>query len=303
MLHIRVLPDDRVLDVDSGETLLAAAIRGGVPHTHVCGGNARCSTCRVLIVDGLQFCETRNEKESAMASRLKFTPEIRLACQSRVNGDVTMRRLALDSEDVALCKRSLECDGSVGQERRIAILFADIRGFTPFAEALPPYDVIHVLNRHFFRMGQAIEAHGGAINNYMGDGLMALFGLDDPAGASLNAVEAGLAMLQAADNLKPYLERLYGKSFDIGVGIHVGEAIVGNLGAANDRHMTAIGDPVNMASRVESATKEARARLLISEEAYHEVKDDTIAGRTVRVPLKGKTGEYTLYEITGLKKR
>src|SRR5205085_1366203 len=123
---------------------------------------------------------------------------------------------------------------AVGQELELAILFADIRGFTSFSDSLPPHDVVHVLIRFFHAMGGAIAAVGGRINNYMGDGLMALFGMDEgDQDLALRAVRAGIAMLEAMDALKPYLQMAYGRDFDIGVGVHFGEVVVGTIGAVD----------------------------------------------------------------------
>lgn len=145
-----------------------------------------------------------------------------------------------------------------------------------------------------------ITHFAGCIDNYAGDGLMALFGMNDPAEAPLQAVRAGLGMLEAVERLKPYLENVYSKSFQIGIGIHYGEAVVGEIGAENLKRVTAIGDAVNLASRIESANKQAGTRLLISEETYNEVKGRVSIGRTIRVALPGKSGEYALYEVIGL---
>ncbi len=214
MPHIYYLPDEREVEASRDEAILQVSLRSGIPHTHVCGGHARCSTCRILILEGLAHCALRNAKEQAMAERLRFGPTIRLACQTTVTGDVKLRRLVLDAEDVEVTSQlggAGAAPGTVGQEKRVAILFADIRGFTSFAEALPPYDVVHVLNRYFYLMGQVIGRHGGYIDNYMGDGLMALFGVEDASGAALQVVKAGLEMLDAMERLKPYLVTLYKK--------------------------------------------------------------------------------------------
>ncbi|MFA6231533.1 MAG: adenylate/guanylate cyclase domain-containing protein [Rhodanobacter sp.] len=101
----------------------------------------------------------------------------------------------------------------------MTVLFTDIRGFTAYSEVLPPHGVVHVLSRHFRDMGPPVTRFGGRIDNYMGDGLMALFGLDDDGqDVPLRAVQAALAMLEAMDGLKPYLETAYGRSFDMGIG-------------------------------------------------------------------------------------
>jgi adenylate cyclase len=299
MPYLHVLPDDKQIEAAAAETILHASLRAGVPHTHVCRGHARCSTCRVSIVEGVEHCAPRNPAEQAMAERLGFSPELRLACQTTLTGDVQLRRLVLDEEDAALVNQLQPgADaGSVGEERRVAILFADIRGFTPFAEALPAYDVVHALNRYFHRVGDVIHRWGGCIDNYVGDGLMALFGAEEADDAAWRAVRAGLGMLDAVEQLQPYLRAAYGRGFDIGVGIHCGEAVVGAVGAPGGRRRTAIGDAVNFASRVEAANKGAGTRLLISEETYRQVEGRVRVGRPVRVSLPGKSGQYTLYEV------
>jgi adenylate cyclase len=256
-----------------------------------------------LILEGLEHCEPRNEKEQLLADRLHFTSEIRLACQTTINNDVTLRRLVLDDQDLQLTdQRSAEpAPASAGEEKELAVLFADIRGFTPFAEALPPYDVVHVLNRYFHAMGKVINRNGGHIDNYMGDGLMALFGMEGSTEAALQAVKSGLEMHAAMELLKPYLQTIYARSFQIGVGIHYGDVVVGAIGAQSLKRVTAIGDAVNLASRIEAANKQAGTGLLISEETYREVHERIHLGKTIRVTIPGKTGEYSLYQVLGLR--
>jgi adenylate cyclase len=293
---------NRVIEAEPDETILQASLRVAISHAHACGGHARCSTCRVQIVEGLDHCAPRNDKEDELAVRLHFSPEIRLACQTTISGDVKLRRLVLDAEDIKLTAQSSKADApaSIGEEKKLAILFADIRGFTPFAERLLPYDVVHVLNRYFYEVGRAIADHGGHIDNYMGDGLLALFGMDDGRDAALQAVRAGLAMIAAVEHLKPYVQTIHGRSFEIGIGIHYGEVIVGAIGAPGMKRDTVIGDAVNLASRIESATKRVGARLLISEDTFNELQDAIRPGNAHRVALAGKSGEYLLYEVSDL---
>ena len=304
MPTITYVPDNKSVASEEGETILQTSLRLGIPHTHVCGGNARCSTCRVIILDGLENCSQRNSREQGLANRLRFGPQIRLACQTLITGHVTLRRLVLDEADVELTSQLTpdKTPITAGEEKKIAILFADIRKFTTFSESLPPYDVIHVLNRYFSQMGKVINRNGGYIDNYMGDGLMALFGVDHPQQAAFRAVRAGLDMLEAVEQLRAYLENIYGMSFQIGIGIHYGEVVLGSIGAKDARRMTAIGDAVNFASRIEQANKEYGTQLLVSEHAYDEVRQYARVGREFAdAALKGKSGRYKLYEIVGLK--
>jgi len=294
--------DDRVVPIDHGETVLHASLRSGIPHAHACGGNARCSTCRVSVVAGLERCLPRNQKELALAERLGFSPEVRLACQTTVTADVTLRRLVFDERDVGLIVGSVGVPQAapIGEERRLAIMFADIRGFTPFAERLMPYDVVHALNRYFDAVGRAIETHHGHIDNYMGDGLLALFGLDEAAAPVADAVHAAHAMVAEVARLRPYFHSVYGRAFDIGIGIHYGDVVVGAVGAAGRRRVTVVGDAVNVAARIEAATKAVGARILVSEPAAlaFGITAESRGCKVHQVLLPGKSDGFVLFELT-----
>jgi adenylate cyclase len=300
MHHITYVIDGRTADIGAEETILQASLRAGVPHAHACGGNARCSTCRVQIVDGLDACAPRTDKERELAARLRFAPEVRLACQTTVSADVTIRRLVLDQTDVDLIDMQAAKPGVVepiGEERSLAIMFADIRGFTPFAEPLLPYDVVHALNRYYDEMGRVIAESGGHIDNYMGDGLLAVFGMEQPEQCAQRAVAAARGMIAAVERLKPYFDVVYGRSFSIGIGIHYGEVIVGAVGAAGRRRITIVGDAVNVAARIESATKTVGARVLISHATRMELDASVAEWVEHRVALPGKSGEFVLYQM------
>lgn len=303
MPRIHLIPDSKTLIADPTETILQVSLRCGIPHTHVCGGKARCSTCRVLVVEGLQHCSPRNAKEQQMADLLHFTADIRLACQTTVTGDAEMRRLVLDADDIDLVDqlRSPTVPVRVGEERQVAILFADIRRFTAFAEQLPPYDVIHALNRYFYRMEQIIRNHHGYIDNYMGDGLMALFGTTEPETAPLDAVRAGLEMLKAVKGLDPYYASIYGQRLEIGIGVHYGTVVLGSIGSPGGNRVTAIGDAVNFASRIETANKVTRTGFLISDETYRCVMTHVEVKKLEDIALPGRMRPCTLYEPIAIK--
>jgi adenylate cyclase len=299
-VQVTYVIDGRVAPIAAGETILHASLRAGVPHAHACGGNARCSTCRVQVVNGLDACARRTDKEHDLASRLRFAPEVRLACQTTVSGDVKIRRLVLDQTDVDLIDAQSARPGAVepiGEERSLAIMFADIRGFTPFAELLLAYDVVHALNRYYDEMGRVIAEYGGHIDNYMGDGLLAVFGMDQPERCAPRAVAAARGMIEAVERLKPYFDLVYGRSFGIGIGIHYGEVIVGAVGAAGRRRVTIVGDAVNVAARIEAATKTFGARVLISEMTRRELDASDAEWVEHRVALPGKSGEFVLYQM------
>ena len=297
--RIHHLPESLDVGAEPGQTILEASLAAGIPHTHACGGHARCSTCRVMVLEGLQRCSPRTAAEEKLARHLGFDCSVRLACQTRVVGNVSVRRLVLDCEDETLAKEAAHdvARGSAGDERTVAILFADIAGFTAFSEALPAYDVIHTLNRYYHLVGQVVCRHGGTINNYAGDGFMALFGLDKPEDAAADAVRAGLGIIGAMDKLNAYIGPLHGRKFAVRVGVHCGEVVVGALGAKDNQHLTVIGDAVNFASRLEAANKQAGTALLVSRDVVRQI------GRSFKVrplparKIAGKSGMHELYEV------
>ena len=300
-MKINCLPDGRVVDAEPGETILFADLRANIPHAHACGGKGKCTTCRIAVVEGLENCPPRNELEASAAVKLGFAPEIRLACQTRPNGEVTFRRLVLDDKDREIASQlARKRTGPVGESNRIAVLFSDIRGFTALSQTLSPYDVMFALNRHFAELGEIIERNGGYIDNFIGDALMALFGVDGDRRAPFRSVKAAVEMLEANERMAPHMEATYGHAFPIGIGVHFGEAVIGTLGSSSNARLTAVGDTVNVASRIEAANKQAGTRLLISSELYEMVKDDVIMEDFIRVKLPGTQERMSLHEISGI---
>ncbi len=303
MPKIVFVPEGGEVEAVSGETIVDAALRTGQVIAHICGGRARCSTCRVEIVQGREHLSPPGKEEQAVARRLRFAPGVRLGCQARVHGDVSVRRLVQEngekSEVASLYVVGPET-GTTGVEKEIHIMFADIIGFTAFSENLLPYDVIHVLNHFFHSMGEVISRHGGHIDTYLGDGFMARFEGESPRRGALRAVQAGLEMLEEIEKLRPYLQELFHKDFAIRIGLHFGDVVAGTVGAAGRKKTTIIGDAVNVASRIEAANKQLGTHFLVSADIYAQVQESVKVGRCASLRFPGKTGEYTLYEVIGL---
>src|SRR4051812_16346611 len=196
MAEVMFQPGDRRVTVATDLSLLQAALDASVPFAHACGGMARCSTCRVVVEEGGDQLSARTEAETGIATKLSFPAELRLACQTRAHGDAVVRRLVVDAEDLALAEREARgtAIASVGEERRVGLLFCDVRNFTTFSEGHLAYDVIHMLNRWYERAAPVVAA-GGRMDTIMGDGFLAVF--ESAAGA----VEAGLALLEQARGL------------------------------------------------------------------------------------------------------
>lgn len=302
MIKVTSIPDNVTFEVKKHETLLAAALRSGVTFAHACGGRAKCSTCRIWVVDGLDACSQRTEAESSLAERLGFTSEVRLACQLKPEGELRVRRLVLDETDLMICSQLDRAAATrVGEVKDVTILFSDVVDSTTMSEKLSPYDLMYLLNRYFVQVGDVIERNGGFIDRFIGDGVMAIFGVEDQPDAPLHAVNTGLQILEVADQMKPFFASMYQIEFDVRVGLHCGASVIGSLGSVGHERLTAIGDVPNVASRIEAANKEAGTRLLISEALHDQVADDVEVADFVRVKLRGTSERITLYEISELK--
>jgi adenylate cyclase len=258
-------PSGRVFSIVHGVSVLEASRMAGIPHASVCGGRGRCSTCRVKVDGPPDAVPPPSTEEARVLHRVGAGPDVRLACQLRPLGDLRVTPLL---PATAQARDGFRRPGYLyGAEREIAILFGDIRAFTQLSEHKLPYDLVFLLNRYFAEMGHAVEAAGGHIDKFIGDGVMALFGLD-------SGVEAGCReALAAARNMSERMEALNHALADdipqplrIGIGIHTGPAIVGEMGYGNAVSVTAVGDCVNTASRMEALTKTYGCELVISED-------------------------------------
>ena len=300
MFKIFSQTDNKTIPASTNDTILDATLKADINHMYVCGGKARCSTCRVHIEEGLSDCQPKNEEEKHLAEKLGFPPNIRLACQTRLNGNITIRRPVVDDLDLKIISNQFnDVTGTkLGQEKKLAILFTDIVNYTQFAEAFPAYDVVHVLNRYYRIMNEIIEENNGLISDIAGDGILALFGVMELSKNSVaDALNTTRAMSAALLEFNQYLQQMYNCTFGIRAGINYGEAIVGNFDTGMMKKVAAIGDSINMASRIETANKEFGTNLLLSQSAYEKVKGMVEASKMYRAKLKGKSGEYNLYEI------
>jgi adenylate cyclase len=258
-------PDGRAIEVLRGTSVLEASRLAHIPHASVCGGRGRCSTCRVRVRTALPGLPPPSEEEQRVLNRIGARRNVRLACQLRPNMPVEVTPLLPHFAHAADGTRRV--DLAEGRERDIAVLFADIRGFTALAEGRLPYDIVFILNRYFDTMGRAVEQAGGRIDKFIGDGVMALFGIEgDAAAGCSNALAAARLMSSRLTDLNEALRGELAEPLRIGIGIHAGPAIVGEMGYGSAAVLTAIGDAVNTASRLETLTKEYECELIVSDE-------------------------------------
>jgi len=258
-------PAGRTVTAPVGLTVLEASRLGGIPHASVCGGRGRCSTCRIRIEGGIETLPPARPEEARVLERVGAPPGVRLACQLRPLHDLAVAPLLPATAGPA--QAAPRGDGRGGREQEIAVLFADLRGFTGMAERKLPYDVVFVLNRYCDVIGAAISDAGGLPNQFSGDGVMALFGVDDgPEEGCRRALAAAGAMVAGIATLNAELAVELPTPLKIGIGIHTGPAIVGRMGYGESAQLTAIGDTVNVAARLEQLTKDYTCALVMSED-------------------------------------
>lgn len=289
-------PNDRTARTATGTNILAASNQNNIPHASVCGGRGRCSTCRVRVVSGEEGLSPPSAEELRVLERVGAPPHVRLACQAIPSQDISVVPLLPPNATVRDTRR--RSPAMAGQERDIAILFADLRSFTQFSEKKLPYDVVFVLNRYFAHMGEAVEVSGGHLDKFIGDGVMALFGTKtDIRTGARQAMRAAQEMSKKLTDLNEQLKDELEEPLRIGIGIHVGPAIIGEMGYGTATGLTAIGDSVNTASRLEAMTKEFGAQLILSEDVTRSAEAAVDAYDEQEIAVRGRDEGVKVYVV------
>ena len=287
----------RTMAVLPGATVLETLRANRIPHASVCGGRARCTTCRIRVVRGGEQLPAPAGLEAAALARIGAGEGVRLACQLRPSADISVTPLLAADASAA---DGLVRGGMEGSERQVTVVFVDLRGSTGLAETRMPYDVLFILNQFFNDMTKALVATGGHYSNFTGDGLMALYGLDtsEPAIGATQALRGAREMLLRLDQLNARLRADLKEPLRIGIGIHFGEAIVGAMGPPGSQIVTAIGDTVNTTARLESLTKDYDCALVLSRTAA-QAAGLNLAGHALQQALvKGRAEPTEFYALT-----
>ena len=280
-----------------GATLLEISRHNHVPHAAICGGRARCSTCRVRVDAGAGDLPPPQFAEAVTLGSIKAPKGVRLACQIRPTRPLTVTRL-VSAQGAGPNRAVGNTTDEQGAERTLAVMFLDVRGFTRLSEKRLPYDVVFLLNRFFSALGDAIQNEGGWIDKYMGDGLLAVFGRKTGTEEGCKSAVAAAARIDLAlDKLNAELGEEVGEPIQVGIGLHVGTMVVGRIGHPQSAAITVIGRTVNTGARLEALTKELKCQLVISRECAQLAGSELTSMTPQSVNVRGLTEPIEVYAV------
>jgi adenylate cyclase len=278
-----------------GRTILEALRAAGIAHASVCGGRARCTTCRVRVGAGFEHLPPPRELEATALERIGAAENVRLACQTRPARDLHITPLLPANASAADAQRA---GGVSGHEQSVAVMFIDLRDSTKLGEDRLPYDVVFILNLFFAEMSQALRETRGHYAQFSGDGLMALYGLEsDVATGCRDALRGAVAMARRLQSLNDRLAGELLAPLQIGIGIHCGEAIVGTMGPPSSPNLSAVGDNINIAARLEAQCKPLGVSLVVSEVAARSAGVDLSHFDLRETPVRGREEAVLIYTV------
>jgi adenylate cyclase len=293
-------PDGRVVRVPIGTSVLEASLRNRIPHASVCGGKARCSTCRIRIVGDVRNLPAPSAREAFVLERVGMgrDPSVRLACQLRPRSDIAFYQLFPPQMTAAMLRRSVRF--RIDEERYLVSMFVDMRRSTSLAEKRLPFDTMFFINRFVAAVAKGVEDAGGQTNQFVGDGVLALFGLAcGPEAACRQALDAVGKITANVDQLNTEFAHDLTEPIHFGIGVNGGDVVIGDVGYKEHVVFTALGDAVNVAARLQDMTKELGCEVLISEEVWSRAgaaadavpaREISIRGRSV--PLEVRAAEH-----------
>jgi adenylate cyclase len=258
-------PDRSPVAVPVGFTVLEASRWAGIPHTSICGGRARCSTCRIRITHGLETLPPPSEIERATLERIKAPPQVRLACQLRPRRDVGVVPMI----PARLGRSGLRIAIDQGVELTATALCVDLRDSTRLAAGKLPYDSLFIVDRYVQCVSGAIAAHGGYVTSVAGDGVMSVFGGDGNAQrGARNALAAAAAIWEGLDRLGAELAHDLAGTLRFGIGAHSGKSVLGSIVLSGTPSLQFLGDTGNVAARLQDMSKFLEATAIISEDVF-----------------------------------
>jgi adenylate cyclase len=282
----------RTIRVPKGLSVLEASLRYQVPHASVCGGRARCSTCRIRVIGDCTSLPRPSNREAFVLNRVgsDADPAIRLACQLRPENDLSFFQIF--TPQAAPTRHG---PSHIGEERYLVSMFVDMRGSTRLAENRLPFDTVFVVNRFLGAVSKAVIECGGQPNQFLGDGQLALFGLaTDRHTACRQALTAAGHISLHVEELNQFLKNDLREPIRFGIGIHGGEVIVGDIGYRDHMVFTALGDAVNVAARLQDMTKGLGCEVIFSDEVRTTagLADDALPRQDVEI--RGRAGPMSV---------
>jgi adenylate cyclase len=277
----------RIVRVPRGWSVLEASRSFHLPHAAMCGGRARCSTCRVRVTAGEEFCPPPANDEQRTLERIGAPPDVRLACQLRPEGDISVVPLVRTARPVyraAAPQRS--------REREIVVLFCDFRNRADLAADHLPQDLLYVLTLYVEGIGNAIRASGGTLSYVEFDSICALFGHEGGANAAQAALRAAGAIEGVIADLNNRLGRQPENRMKIAVSIHGGHAAIGEIGASEPPMLMAIGEAIDVANDLRKAAAERGKAFAISEAVYTEAALSPVAEDKITVGSEPATAVF-----------
>ncbi len=285
----------RVITAPVGRSILEAIRDAGIPHASVCGGRARCTTCRVRVGEGFEALPPPRPAEAKALARIEAPPNVRLACQCRPRQNIAVTPLLPAGADPRMARRP---GNPAGSERRIVAMFVDLRDSTRIAEGRLLYVVVFAMNQFFAEMPLALQATKGYYAQFRGDGLLALYGLQSELEQACREALAGAAEMQRRmERLNASLADDLAEPLRIGIGVHAGVAIVGTMGPPDAPIHSAIGDNINIAARLEGMTKAYRCTLVVSEDTLRAAGVDPRDAPLHRVRVRGRNERLNVYAV------
>src|SRR5882672_5324628 len=252
---------EKTISIESGQSLLNASLTAGIPHFHACGGKAKCSTCRVLVLEGGQHLNKPNGAETRLKSKIGLPDAVRLVCQTYVNGPVKVERMLKDESDFTQVIQVNEKNPKkfklkpLGLEKHVTLFFLDIRNFTSFVETHSPFDVIYAMRKIFFSFNEIIVKNQGEVIETAGDEIYAIFGMSANKSSADNAINAALKILDALEKLNENYYAILQREMKVGIGIHSGNVVVGEINLGGKTKVSTVGLAINVASRIQKYTK------------------------------------------------
>ena len=288
--YIRLHYPGRSVQVPVGWSVLDASRAHGIPHLSLCGGRARCSTCRVRVQSGGAPLPAPSRDERATLVRVHAPANVRLACQLRPRGDIHITPLFSERGSTPVPAQS--------NEQKVVVLFVDLRQWSVLSERQWPVDLSWVLDSYFALVGRAVQDCGGIANQFIGDSVMAIFGRDtDLSTAARQALKAAACIDVQMQAWSTSFTEQFGQRLDFGMGLHAGSVLLARVGFSENTTFTAVGEVVNTASRLQEYSKVVKARLVLSAYVAQLAQVDNQLGDAQSLQVRGRSEALDIYYV------